>query len=237
MPHTSVKAEIVSRRDITQDLMIVRLRPEAPFPFAPGRHVIIQDSEDPKLKRAYSIASAPHEDTLELFIELFEDGKLTPKLWKLRAGDAVTLFNNRGMGRFLFEPAYRNQVMVATVTGVAPFVSMVRMLSGCGFYRFYIFQGASYHDEFGFDHVLSQFKDVVYIPTVSQENKPRNAGWQGETKRVNLRVEDFLARHNLVPDNATMCYACGHGGMIADVRQRLEQKGWVVKYEEYFRNA
>jgi len=71
-------------------------------------------------QRAEGEAPAP-----ELFLELVPHGELTPKLWTLRVGDAVSL-RPRPKGVFTGEEKFPVRLMVATVTGIAAFVSMLR---------------------------------------------------------------------------------------------------------------
>src|SRR4029453_7926408 len=59
------------------------------------------------------------------FLELVPHGELTPKLWTLRVGDAVSL-RRRPKGVFTLEEKFPVHLLVATVTGIAPFVSMLR---------------------------------------------------------------------------------------------------------------
>src|SRR6266446_5313665 len=73
----------------------------------------------------FEIVSSPHEAFLELFLELVQHGELTPKLWTLRVGDAVSL-RPRPKGVFTLEEKFPVHLTVATVTGIAPFVSMLR---------------------------------------------------------------------------------------------------------------
>ena len=82
------KAEVVARRDITDDLMVIKLEPEesGSFNFKPGQYCTLGLGS---IERAYSIASAPHEKTIEVFVELVPDGELTPLMWRLRPGDAI----------------------------------------------------------------------------------------------------------------------------------------------------
>ena len=224
------RATVAGRKNVTDNLMVITLQPHASFAFVPGQYVtLVRDG----VKKPYSIASAPHEGVLELFIELVPNGALTPKLWKLEPGDTIDMLFGRGKGDFLYEPARRNQVMVSTVTGIAPYVSMIRACGLSAGHKFFIFHGASFQDEFGYDAELSHTRGVTYIPTVSRPDDPRNAAWQGETKRVNERVEDFFVRCNLKPEDS-MVYACGNSGMIADVKARLEPKSWNVKAEKFF---
>ena len=83
-------AKIVERRDLTEDLWIVKLEPSIPFPFKPGQYCTIGAEG---IERPYSIVSAPEEPLLELFVELVPppDGQLTPVLYKLDIGTELTL--------------------------------------------------------------------------------------------------------------------------------------------------
>ena len=74
--------------------------------------------------------------------------------------------------------------MVSTVTGVVPSISFIReyLHSGQSEHHFYILEGASYHDEFGYDDELkrlsAEYPDVVtFIPTISRPDEARNSGW------------------------------------------------------------
>ena len=72
-------AKIVKREQLTEDLWKTWLEPEEKFNFNPGQYCTIGSSG---IERAYSIASSPEEDLIELFIELVPhpDGNLTPLL-------------------------------------------------------------------------------------------------------------------------------------------------------------
>jgi NAD(P)H-flavin reductase len=47
-------------------------------------------------------------------------------------------------------------------------------------------------------------------------------------------VEPYLEEFRLSSDH-TMVYACGHPGMIEDVKERLSPKGFTVKEERYWK--
>ena len=51
-------ARLVERRDLTEDLMVIKLEPSEPFNFKPGQYCTLGLG---KIERAYSIASAPYE--------------------------------------------------------------------------------------------------------------------------------------------------------------------------------
>ncbi|MBM3924400.1 MAG: ferredoxin--NADP reductase [SAR202 cluster bacterium] len=233
------KATLVDRKDISHDLMVIKLRPPFKMEFKPGQYCTLGLDG---IERAYSIASSPHEDNLEIFIELVPapDGALTPLLWKMKAGDEISI-RPRCKGIFTLDEKYQSHLMVATVTGVAPFVSMLRnyLHRGGQGHRFYVLEGASYRNEFTYDLELASMmkahpETVVFVPTVSRPKDPRNTGWKGETGRVNEVVERYIEKLGLKPES-TLVYACGHPGMIEDVKARLTPKGWKVREERFWK--
>lgn len=231
-------ARLVERRDITSDLMIIKLEPqEGPLVFKPGQYCTL-GSEG--IERAYSIVSAPHEPLLEIFVELVPEGELTPRMWNMKAGDCLSI-RPRAKGIFLLDQKVHHHFMVATVTGVAPFVSMIRsyLHEGREGHRFYVLLGASYADELTYDKELSEMAaqhpyDIKFVPTVSRPDEKRNAGWKGAKGRVNNIAEDYLDTFELPMDD-TRVYTCGHPGMIEDVKAKIPPKGWKFIEERFWK--
>jgi ferredoxin-NADP reductase len=158
----------------------------------------------------------------------------------LKVGDVVSL-RPRPKGVFILDPRLPSHLMVATVTGIAPFVSIVRhfLVRGDGRFRYVVLHGASYQNELVYGAELAEAaarypEALVYVPTVSRPADARNRGWEGRLGRVNVLVEHELAVHALAPDT-TLAYACGHPGMVADVAARLGTRGFAVKEERYWR--
>jgi ferredoxin--NADP+ reductase len=233
------KAKLVERKDINHDLIVIKLRPPSKMDFKPGQYCTLGLDG---IERAYSIVSSPHEEDLEIFVELVPppDGALTPLLWKMKLGDEISI-RPRCKGIFTLDEKYQSHLMVATVTGVAPFISMLRNYfhRGGQRHKFYVLEGASYRDELTYDQELalmvkSHPESVVFVPTVSRPQDPRNAGWKGETGRVNAMVEKYIEKFSLKPES-TLVYACGHPGMIEDVKARLTPKGWKVREERFWK--
>lgn len=69
--------------------------------------------------------STPHEAELEFFVELVPGGAMSSRLHSLCAGDRLEVAHKAKSGLTLGESAAR-YLMVATVTGVNPFVSMLQ---------------------------------------------------------------------------------------------------------------
>jgi len=237
------KARLVSRKNIARGLMIIKIKPEARIEFESGQYctIVVDD-----IARPYSVVSAPSEEFLEFFIELVPNGELTSKLWQLQVGEMLRIAP-KAKGRFLFQPNYKNHLMVSTVTGIASFVSMLRRLRLSDYNQepkrerceLMIFHGASYQDEFGYSEELSAMSDekslnLTYIPTVSRPSDVRNSGWSGTIGRVNQVFEDFLNRTQYISSD-TIVYACGHPGMIEKVKKTSQLRGLSFQEESYFR--
>ena len=235
------RVRVLKRVDLTDDLCLMWVAKPEGYTFKAGQYCTIGLDG---VERAYSIVSAPHEESLELFLELVPppDGVLTPKLWKIGVGDAVTI-RPRAKGIFTFKPSMPNHLLVATVTGVVPYVSYIRdyIHHKKDGHRFHVLQGASYFHEFTYDRELAGLAAehpelVTYVPTVSRPNDDRNRGWEGETGRVNQIVERYVENLGLAPED-TLIYACGHPGMIEDVKARMTARGFKVEEERFWKES
>ncbi len=240
--------KITRREDLTHDLWKIWLKPAQPFTFKPGQYCTIGAEG---IERPYSIVSSPDEAEIELFIELvpLPDGNLTPVLFDLSVGTELTL-RPRPKGIFVFKPEFRNHVMVGTVTGVAPYVSILRKFLNDpewnadgpinrDEYRFFVLEGASYLDEFGYDDELSEIannhNNIEFFGSVSRPDEARNDAWNGPAGRINTLVEQFVKERQLDPSE-TVIYACGHPGMIEDVKERYADTGYHVEEERFWKD-
>ncbi|MFL2783558.1 MAG: ferredoxin--NADP reductase [Dehalococcoidia bacterium] len=235
------EVQIVERQDKTEDLSLVWLEKPDGYSFKPGQYCTIGHKG---IERAYSIASAPHEKYIELFIELVpvkEGGVLTPILWDLHEGDKVTI-RPRAKGIFTFKEEKQNQFLVSTVTGVVPYVSFVRdyIEANKEGHHFYVLEGASYQDEFVYDDefiaIAKERPDLLtFVPTVSRPTENKNDSWNGEKGRVNKIVQSKIREFGLETIN-TMIYACGHPGMIEDVKQQVVPLGFEFLEERFWKD-
>ena len=232
------RARLVERIDYTDDLMVIKMEPQGfDFKFKPGQYCTLGLDG---IERAYSIVSAPHEPFLEIFVELVPEGELTPRMWRMEIGDTMSI-RPRPKGIFLMDPSATQHLMLGTVTGVAPFVSIVRdhLHYGRDGHRFYVVEGASYLDEFVYDVEMAQLATaypevVTFVPAISRPTEDRNSGWEGETGRLNNIVADQLEKFGL-DRSQTLVYACGHPGMIEASREIVTTDGWRWTEERFWK--
>jgi len=245
-PRGYLAARVERRLDVADDLAVFWLRPDAPLAFQPGQYVTLAapDEQGRVVKRAYSVVSAPHEPLVELVVEHVEAGALTPLLWRLREGDAVWI-RQRVAGHFLLDAERTRHVMACTVTGIAPFLSMIRAHAAAADageavpdHRFLVVHGASHAVEHGpYRAELAALAEREWLAAVSTVSRPWTApDWTGEVGRV----EDVLRKHldGLGWIGADVAgYACGHPDMIATVKGVLKRAGVDATHlheEKYF---
>lgn len=238
------EAELIERTDISANLAILRFRVAEQPSFTAGQFATIGLAVDGEMvERPYSIVSSPYEPFLEFFIELVPGGSITPKLWELQFGSTI-LVRSRIVGQLTLDTGVTHHLMLATVTGVAPFVSILRTQRidrerrATTNHRFLVIQGASQSVDFGpYRRELEELSHggwLTYIPTVSRPWA--EPSWKGETGRI----EDVLRKYadQLGFDHTnSVAYACGHPQMVANVKAILARGRFrkdQIKEEKYF---
>ncbi|WP_404378376.1 FAD-binding oxidoreductase [Caenispirillum salinarum] len=232
---TGQGGEVLEVRRVRPDLLRLFLAKPAGLSYTPGQSLRL---ELEGTRRRYTLASAPHEPHLEFYVEIVPQGRMTSRIARLKAGDRVEIAGAPKGGISLDDRAARH-LMLATVTGVNPFVSILRdaLHRGRRDLNCVLVHGASHGDEFGYDAELADLARrrpdlLTYIPTVSRPDDPRNAGWQGAKGRAESLIPAVRRRFDL-PAADTAAYACGHPGMVDNARTTLTELGYNVRTEKY----
>lgn len=239
---------LIERVDFSEDLAVFRLRADEPVDFTPGQYAtigLVDDSTDRPLLRPYSVASAPGSTELEFFIERVEEGALTSQLWQLDRGAKVWM-RNKIVGRFVLDSSRLCHFMAATVTGIGPYVSIVRdqlrALDNGDLEspdKMFILHGASRSWELGtycdeLSTLARRLDWLEYVPTVSRPWE--DPEWTGECGRV----EDVLRKYldaSPFPPSETAAYTCGHPKMIDKAQGVFLRAGFpeeAIHEEKYF---
>lgn len=221
MPANSVQCKVNELRYITPTVFELLFESEPGFDFKAGQFIsIVVPGAGPNgrnLRRAYSIASAPGVNPVELCIKVVEGGPGTTYLKNLKKDELFQGFAPYGSFTYVTPPS-RHVVFLATGTGIAPFRSMIlskhyqeaRPLSTTCVY------GCRFEDEllYGEEFLANEVK---LIQTVS---RPKG-NWSGITGRCT----DYLRSvGNDFPWLETDFYLCGNGDMITEVKSILAEK-------------
>lgn len=230
-------AEVSHREEVAEGLWILRVRPlDAEIPeFRAGQYAELGLNLDSKLvRRQYSIASQPSERSfLEFVIVLVEDGQLTPQLYKLGPGERLWL-GPKIKGKFTLDeiPSDRDLVMVATGTGNAPYVSMLREYQSKGRWRrFVLVHGVRHASDLTYSDEMFRLAEtdpsVFYVPLATRE--PESSAWSGLRGRVGVALEPEtyakLVGSALAPENCHI-FLCGNPEMIDSMQEMLESRGF-----------
>lgn len=208
------------------------------FRFDNGQFVMIGlQVEGRPLMRAYSIASANWEEELEFFSIKVPDGPLTSRLQHIKPGDDL-LISRKPTGTLLISDLHpgRNLYLLATGTGLAPFLGIIKdpatyerfervivthgvRNAGDLAYREYIERELPRHEYLGEE--IS--RKLLYYPAVSREDFVH----RGRLTELmdSGRMMTHLGIEGLDPakDRAMIC---GSPQMLADFRSILDGRGF-----------
>jgi len=208
------------------------------FRFESGHFTMIGlEHEGRPLMRAYSMASANHEDELEFFSIKVPDGPLTSKLQRIRPGDEV-LVNSKSTGSLVQDNLRPGQrlYLLATGTGLAPFLSIIRdpqlyerwdtivLTHGCRYadelaYRELITSHLPEHEYLG-DMVREK---LVYYPTVTREKFVNNGRLTDLLQSGKLAADLGLPPIDPATDRFMLC---GSPAMLRDLCTLLDSAGF-----------
>ncbi|MFK8018249.1 MAG: ferredoxin--NADP reductase [Pseudomonadales bacterium] len=198
------------------------------------------------LLRAYSIASANHEDELEFFSIKVADGRLTSQLQGLQVGDEV-LVGKKPTGTLVAEnllPGARAAVtlyLLATGTGLAPFLSIVKDPEIYEQYdRVVLAHGVRYTSELAYaDYLRSELPNdkflgdlladkLSYYPTVTRETSDQATHATGRLTDLMRSGKLFKDLGLAVPtaDNARFML-CGSPSMLKEFGSILDNRGFA----------
>ncbi len=205
-------------------------------PRIPTADKLPYDDPDKLIRRAYSVASSSAvKEYVEFYIALVESGELTPRLFALEPGDKVWL-GPKFTGMFTLSDVSRDQnvVFVATGTGLAPYMSMIRTDLQCNAERkFAILHGARHSWDLGYRSELNGFKRICnnfeYIPIINhpEEESGRWAGDVGYVQKLWLEKRVGAAWGiEPTPEN-THIFLCGNPNMVKSMLEVLQKEGFT----------
>lgn len=203
--HPARETVVLSNEQIAP--AVYSLRFPRDFDFDPGQVISLSTSiEIPA--RYYSLASGCGEDAVEILYDVVPTGRLTPELSRLSGGDRLLV--SEPFGSFVNRGAVT--WWIATGTGVAPFLSMVRSDLGDGGT---LVHGGRTLDRFYFHDYLAERLGDRYTCCCSSETAP----WVYAG-----RLTAWLREQTGVPGSAQFML-CGGAGMVVEVRDILIEKG------------
>src|SRR3981189_3176923 len=232
------REKVLSVRHWTDTLFSFRATRNSGFRFLNGQFAMIGLEVDGRpLLRAYSMATANHEEELEFFSIKVADGPLTSRLQRIREGDTI-LVGRKATGTLVADNLIpgKRLLLLSTGTGLAPFASLVKdpdvyerfdtivLVHGCRQISELAYGEqlvARLRDDELFGPLLAE--KLLYYPTVTREPF-RNRG----------RITDLITSEQLFNDiglppldiETDRIMLCRSPGMLEDLRQTFECQGF-----------
>lgn len=225
-------------RHWTDRLFSFRTTRDPGFRFKNGHFTMIGlQGEQRPLLRAYSMASANHEEELEFFSIKVPDGPLTSRLQSIQEGDEI-LVGRKPTGTLVTDHLLpgRNLYLLSTGTGLAPFLSLIKdpevyehfdrvvLAHGCRFVA-----DLAYRDvitsELPNDEYLGELvrDKLLYYPTVTREDFTNTGRISTLLESGKLPADLGLPPLSLEDDRFMLC---GSPAMLKDITSVLDSQGF-----------
>jgi len=183
-----------------------------------------------RIARPYSLVNTAEESYLEIYFNIVPEGPLSPALAALETGDEI--FVSEGANGFLVideVPECKHLWMLATGTGIGPFLSILK--SGAGWSRFekmVLAYSVRNEAELAYQSVTEQIKQqypeqFVFVPFITREQV---SGTINQRIPASLENGEFES-HAGITVNAADAHVmmCGNSVMIGSVTEILEKRG------------
>ncbi len=208
--------------------------------FENGQFVMVGLHVDSRpLLRAYSIASANHEEHLEFLSIKVPDGPLTSRLQHIRAGDEV-LVSHKPTGTLVLHDLKpgRRLYLLSTGTGAAPFMSLIKDPETYERFERVIFvHGVRWARESAVvRHRIEALKSheflgewvrekLLYYPAVTREPHVNRGRLTTLIRSARLSYDLGLPPLDPADDRAMIC---GSPAMLSDTCALLDARGFRV---------
>jgi len=221
--------KLIHRQEVAEGTMAFRFEKPARFAFTPGQFVDMTLVDAPESDaegngRAFSIASAPHEDTLMVATRM-RDTAFKRVLRSMPIGTTVQM--EGPFGKFvLHADPVRPAVFLAGGIGITPFRSMILHAAAQKLpHRLFLFYSNRRPEDAPFlDELQTLQRDnpcYTFVGTMTAPDKSSRP-WKGETGFI---TPAMLTRV-LVNVASPIFYIVGPPGMVTGLRTTLKEAGF-----------
>ncbi|MHA3891020.1 ferredoxin--NADP reductase [Acinetobacter sp. GXMZU3951] len=229
---------VLSVQRWTNTLFSFTMTRPAHFKFTAGQFARIGlKVGDELVVRAYSIVSSPFDETLEFFSIVVPDGAFTSNLQHLQVGDALYLekipYGFLTLARYQL-PLPQDLWLLATGTGLAPFVSMLQD-----------FETWSKYQQIHLVYSVRTEAELAYVERIQEIAQSFGEGHTGFKFVPIITRDPHAALHDRLPiliengalEQAVGCQLnpasshvmlCGNPQMVEDTKEALKARGLTM---------
>jgi ferredoxin--NADP+ reductase len=224
-----LEGRVVENRHWTQSLYSLRVTGPV-LDFRAGQFVrIALDVGGERIARPFSFVNPPDDPLLEFYGVIVPEGPLSPSLALLRPGDVLYYADNPTGFLVLAEvPPAETLWLLATGTGIAPFLSILRTEAPWQTYRRVILVHAARHaNELVYRDVIDAARrqrgdQFLYVTFVSREE---HAGSLAGRIPAAIRDGRLEAAAETFAAERSQFMLCGNPDMVKDVTAALVERG------------
>lgn len=221
---------VIENRQWTDTLFSLRVA--APrLSFQAGQFVrIALDIDGERVARAFSFVNPPEDPVLEFYGVIVPEGPLSPRLARLRPGDALQVASNPAGFLVLREvPDASTLWLLSTGTGIAPFLSILRSEAPWQRFREVVLVHAVRHArELAYRDMISRLQEqrgpvLRTVTFVSREAASGSLGGRIPAAIGDGRLE--AAAGARLSAEASQVLLCGNPDMLKDAGAALAARG------------
>lgn len=225
-----LEGRVLENRAWTQTLFSMRVECSH-LRFEAGQFVrIALEVGGERIARPFSFVNAPDDPIMEFYGVIVAQGPLSPHLARLKAGDALHVADNPSGFLVLSEvPPAEDLWLLATGTGIAPFLSILRTGAPWQRYRRVILvHGVRHANELVYRDMIRAIADAqgdrfVFIKSTSREKTPDALQGRLPAAIRDGRLE-VAAGAPIAPERSQFML-CGNPGMLKDAAAELAARG------------
>ncbi|WP_313524724.1 ferredoxin--NADP reductase [Stutzerimonas kunmingensis] len=230
------RQRLLEVQTLTPNLFTLRTSRDPGFRFTAGQfaRLGVRKPSGCIVWRAYSMVSAPHDEFLDFFSIVVPDGEFTSELSRLAVGDEL-LVDKQAFGFLTLDrfPDGRDLWLLATGTGIAPFLSILQDFEAWQrFERIILVYSVREARELAYQQLIAELPQrdyldglgskLLYLPVVTREQIPGALHGRITTLIENGELER-AADLQLTPEHSRIML-CGNPQMIEDTRVVLKAR-------------
>lgn len=230
------RQRLLEVQTLTPNLFTLRTSRDPGFRFIAGQfaRLGVRKPSGCIVWRAYSMVSAPHDEFLDFFSIVVPDGEFTSELSRLSVGDEL-LVDKQAFGFLTLDrfPDGRDLWLLATGTGIAPFLSILQDFEAWQrFERIILVYSVREERELAYQQLIAELPQrdyleglgskLLYLPVVTREQVPGALHGRITTLIENGELER-AADLQLTPEHSRIML-CGNPQMIEDTRAVLKTR-------------